>query len=363
MSPGIYLELPFVFVRHLHFQVNRLIVFVLVVHFSYNMLAFVLLASLLTFAGADCPNRQRIEESLREVHIPGAAIVAVNAHGIVYEHAFGYQSLLPSKPMDVDQSIFVLASISKTFIAVAVMQLVEQKLVDLDTDVNQYLNVSNRVFYNPTFPNQTLTLRQLLSHSSSIALAEHLQSGLYQPGDSAPAKESLAQMCFKYSTANTTNWLPRPPGNATLYSNEGTSLAALVVERMTEIPFHQYVKEKIFQPLNVSHMGVFLSNFTDTNDLVRHYAYAQDASFLQLWNAEFPQLNIEAMPVGLAMITSHSSRCFCRETPRAGCTFRFLATAVIPPDSSACLLVHSPPTSACSSIVDTLFFRLARSRR
>ncbi|CAF3645388.1 unnamed protein product [Rotaria sp. Silwood1] len=62
----------------------------------------------------------------------------VNATHTLYEEAFGYQSLTPKDPRDINKSIFALTSVSKTFIGVAVMQLVEQELIDLDTDVNQY---------------------------------------------------------------------------------------------------------------------------------------------------------------------------------------------------------------------------------
>lgn len=83
-----------------------------------------------------CPNRRTIEEALMKVYIPGAAIIVVNATDILYEQAYGFQSLSPSQPIDLNKSIFALASISKPFVAVAVMQLVERNLVDLDTEIN-----------------------------------------------------------------------------------------------------------------------------------------------------------------------------------------------------------------------------------
>ncbi|CAF4179414.1 unnamed protein product [Rotaria magnacalcarata] len=238
-----------------------------------------------------------IEESLRKVYIPGAVIVVVNATDILYEEAFGHHSLLPSRPMNVNRSIFSLASISKTFIAVAVMQLVERKLVDLDTDINQYLSEYNQNIFHPNYSNHSITLRKLLSHSSSVAVDEKLQNTVYQPGDSAFAKETLADMCFNVLSANTSNWLPRPPGNATLYSNEGTSLAALVVERITEMPYEHYVIENIFKPLNIdtSKTGIRLTDFPNRDELVKHYAYAIDESSLQQWNKEVPQLSLVQM--------------------------------------------------------------------
>ncbi|CAF1233995.1 unnamed protein product [Adineta ricciae] len=253
-------------------------------------------------SGSNCLTRQSIEESLKKVYIPGAAIIVVNSTDILYEEAFGYQSLLPKKPLDIERSIFPVASISKTVIAVAVMQLVEQKRVDLDTDVNEYLGLPSRAIYHRNFPNSSITLRRLLSHSSSIAVNGALQASFFQAGDSAIDNGTLAEFCLKYLNWNTTNWLPRPPGNATLYSNEGTTLAALVVERISNMRYDQYVKEKIFKPLNVTSdkVGVLLKDFTDKTHFVEHYAYAPNSSFLELWKAEFPQLNVELMPGNLS---------------------------------------------------------------
>ncbi|CAF3400024.1 unnamed protein product [Rotaria sp. Silwood2] len=295
--------------------------------FSLTLIvAFLVSAS----SNSNCPNRQAIEQSLKKVHIPGAAIVVVNATNILYEQGFGYHSLLPSKAMDVDQSVFAIASISKTFIAVAVMQLVEKKLVDLDTDVNQYLSEPYRKIFHPDFPINPITLRKLLSHSSSIAVGGQLQSTFFQLGDSAFEKETLADMCFKYLSPNASNWLPRSPGNVTLYSNEATSLAALVVERVTKMPYDQYVKENIFKPLNIDirRVGVRLADFQNIDALVKHYAYAVNQSFLQQWNQEMPQLNISQMkgnlstwlhfpffgfsgyPAGLLRMSAHSLSIF-----------------------------------------------------
>ncbi|CAF4893263.1 unnamed protein product [Rotaria sp. Silwood1] len=240
-----------------------------------------------------CPNQQWIEESLKKGHVPGAAIVVVNATHIIYQQAFGYQSLSPQQPMDVNKSIFPLASISKTFIAAAVMQLVEQELVDLDTDVNIYLSEPNKRIFHPHYPKHSITLRKLLSHSASIYISDLVQYTYFQPNDDA-FNESLADMCFKYVNPNTSNWLPKPPGTMTSYSNEGPTLAALVVERVSNMSYIDYVKDKIIKPLDIdiNKVGVRLSDFANIEDLVKHYIYATNMSYVSELNHLFPQLNI-----------------------------------------------------------------------
>ncbi|CAF3108094.1 unnamed protein product [Rotaria sp. Silwood2] len=244
--------------------------------------------------GLNCPNRQWIEESLNKSFIPGAAVVVVNATHVIYEEAFGYHSLIPSHFIDMDKSIFTLASISKTLIAVAVMQLVEQKRVDLDMDINQYLSESGYRIFHPQYPSHSITLRQLLSHSASIAVNENTQISLYKTGDTAFEQSTLTDTLFTLLNSNTSNWLPEAPGSVSFYSNEGSSLAALVVEKVTNISFDQYVKDRILKPLNidVSQVGVRLADFQNREELVKHYAYAPNTSNLNDWLEIMPQLNI-----------------------------------------------------------------------
>ncbi|CAF0823039.1 unnamed protein product [Adineta steineri] len=241
-----------------------------------------------------CPSRQWIEESLNNSYVPGAAIIVVNATHTLYEEAFGYHSLLPPKWIDIDRSIFTLASISKTFIATAVMQLVEQEVVDLDTDINQYLLEPDHRIFHPNYSTYSITLRKLLSHSSSIAVDENIQLGLYRLGDASFEQATLAEILFRNVNPYTSSWLPKPPGSVSFYSNYGSSLAALVVERMTNISFDQYVKEKIMKPLqiDITQVGVRLADFKNREDIVKHYAYALNASHLNAWTEGMPQLNV-----------------------------------------------------------------------
>ncbi|CAF0762197.1 unnamed protein product [Adineta steineri] len=254
----------------------------------------ILLFTIVGTGSRTCPNKKSIEEALIQAHIPGAAIIVVNTTHSLYEQAFGYQSLSPQIPMDLDNSIFALASISKPFVATAVMQLVEKELVDLDTDINVYLSEPNRKIFHPGYPLHSITLRKLLSHSASIAPTDRSSPDFYQPGDQEFLQMSLADKLFAYLQPNASNWLPKPPGSVTDYSNEGAALAALVVERVAQIPFDQYVKENILKPLgiNLHKAGYYLSDFEDKEVLVKHYLYANNQSVLKYAQSVAPLLNI-----------------------------------------------------------------------
>ena len=247
---------------------------------------------IVSVAGEQCPNQATREQLLTDAHIPGAVIVVVNRTHIVHEQAFGYESLSPWKSMDADRSIFALASVSKTFIAVAVMQLVELNLLDLNVDVNEYLASAQQRVYHPLYPRHPITLRQLLSHSASIKRNDQMEGAFVQLEDAALTSTSLADTCYTYLNPNSSNWLPHEPGTVTLYSNIGSSLAALVVERVTRMPYYQYVKEKILKPLDIdtTRAAFRLSDFATREDLVRHYTF--NASRLGWLNSVFPQLNL-----------------------------------------------------------------------
>ena len=265
------------------------------------LLILTLVFNIVASNSPNCPNQQSINDSLKKVYIPGAVIIVINGTHILYEQAFGNQSLSPVRPMNVDKSIFPLASISKTFIAAAVMQLVEKDLVDLDTDINQYLSEPNKRIFHPDYPTHSITLRKLLSHSASIAVSSQEQNNYYKLDDTA-FEESLTDFCYKYVNPNTSYWLPKSPGSVTFYSNEGASLAALVVERVSNIPYIQYVKERILKPLgiDINKVGVQLADFSNTDDFVKHYTYALNASYLEGWNQAMPQLNITQIPVNVS---------------------------------------------------------------
>ena len=254
----------------------------------------VVLWSVVDRSSGDCPTREWIEKSLNNSRVPGAAIVVVNGTQTLYEQTFGYHSFCPARFVDAEKSIFSLASISKTLVAVAVMKLVEEERLDLDANVNQYLSELDYRVFHPNYTSHSITLRRLLSHSASIAVPEAVQLGLYRLDDVAFEQMTLAQTLFTHVNGNTSNWLPRPPGSVSFYSNDGLSLAGLVVERVAKMPFDQYVKANILQPLQIdtSRVGIRLADFADREELVKHYAYAYNSSQLAIWRQGMPQLNV-----------------------------------------------------------------------
>ena len=176
-------------------------------------------------------------EQMDEYHIAGAAVSVVKDGQLFFAKGYGYADLENGIPVDPEQTIFRIGSVGKTFTWTAVMQLVEQGKLDLDADVNTYLD-----FRIPdTYP-QPITLRHLLTHTSGLE-DRWYGSVVSDPKDVVPAREFLVS----HMTARV-----RPPGYAG-YSNYNAVLAGYIVARVSGQPYDDYIQENILDPLGMLH--------------------------------------------------------------------------------------------------------------
>ncbi|HEU4415706.1 MAG TPA: serine hydrolase domain-containing protein [Candidatus Angelobacter sp.] len=175
---------------------------------------------------------------LERENIAGAVVLVVKDGSILFAKGYGFSDVEKRTPVTVDATLFRPGSISKLFTWTAVMQLVEQGKLDLDRDVNDYLD-----FKIPAKFGKPITLRNLMTHSAGF---EEQIKDLITPEGSpmATLRQHLAQ------------FVPErifPPGTTPAYSNYGASLAGYIVERVSQRPFNDYVSENIFKPLGMSH--------------------------------------------------------------------------------------------------------------
>jgi CubicO group peptidase (beta-lactamase class C family) len=164
----------------------------------------------------------------------GATVLVRKDGKELLKKGYGFSDISKKKPVDPDSTIFRLASISKLFTWVSVMQLVEQGKLDLDTDVNQYLDFQ----IAPAF-GKPITLRNLMTHTAGFE-EEIRDILLTDPKKATPLREFLI--------ANQ----PRRmflPGEVPAYSNFGVGLGGYIVERASGQAFEDYVAAHIFQPL------------------------------------------------------------------------------------------------------------------
>ena len=169
--------------------------------------------------------------------IPGAVVVVVNNGQIVTQRGFGYANVAKRTPVDPRTTLFRPGSISKLFTWTAVMQLVEQGRLNLDANVNQYLD-----FRIPPYQGKPITLRNIMTHTAGFE--EQVKDIIVTD----PAKALPYETLLK-------RWTPHrvyAPGSTPAYSNYATSLAGYMVQRVSGEPFDQYVARHIFAPLGMS---------------------------------------------------------------------------------------------------------------
>jgi CubicO group peptidase (beta-lactamase class C family) len=174
--------------------------------------------------------------SLARGDIAGAVVVIVKDGQVLTQRGFGYADIAARKRVDPAKTLFRVGSTSKLFTWTAVMQLVEQGKIDLDVDVNRYLD-----FRVPPYRDKPITMRNIMTHRSGFE--EAMKGGITFSGKVDPLGEVVKRM------------LPKrvfPPGTTPAYSNYATALAGYIVERVSGMSFDTYIEREIFQPLDMT---------------------------------------------------------------------------------------------------------------
>lgn len=227
---------------------------------------------------------QELTKNLKQIYtqdqIVGFSVAIVNQDGILYEKGFGYSDFKAQKEYTAS-NIQNIASISKTFIGIALLKAQELGKLNLDDPINKYLPFE---IENPYFPSSTITIRHLVTHTSSIkdparyekngyvlkdvnTTVAKAHSNFRNPNEMIELEVFLQKILnkegewFKKST-----FLKRKPGGQFEYSNIAAGLAALVLEKATKTSFSNFTKTYILKPLNMSNSGWF---FKDV-DLTKH---------------------------------------------------------------------------------------------
>ena len=205
---------------------------------------------------------------LSDVNHPLAACsVGIIKNGkIIFYDTVGYKQI---NNEDSSQNIkanyktkFRIASISKLFTTIAIFQLVEKGLVDLDTDISDYLGFEIR---NPNFPNIPITIKMLLSHTSSIREKGGNDTSIYRIPYPHPISEFFTEGA-EYEFKDRWSDISQSPNEYFSYCNMGFCLIGTIIERITGIRFDHYMKQNILKPLgfdagfNVVEMSVDAKN-------------------------------------------------------------------------------------------------------
>ncbi len=255
--------------------------------------------------------------SMENNHVPGAVVVVVKDGEVFFAKGYGYADLEEKIPVDPATTLFRPGSVSKLFTWTAIMQLVEAGKLDLDEDVNTYLD-----FVIPdTFP-EPITLRNILSHTAGF---EDQGDGLFKID--ASKVSSLETYVKENQPARVF-----PPRKYGAYSNYGSALSGYIIERVSGMPFEDYIAEKILKPLEMNH-----STFEQplppslSNDMAEAYNYV---------NAEYVKGSFEFVvgtPAGALSASGLDIANFMIAHLQNG---KFGATQILSPETAQ--QMHSP---------------------
>ena len=285
----------------------------LTIIFSYKtkkrlpLLILILLPFYALLAQNPNPNTSLDDAILSEMnieHFPGASTIIVKDGKIVWIESYGYADVANSIPVE-DTTVFLLASLSKVFTGTAAMQLYQSGDIDLDEDINNYLPISIDI---PNFTNDSITLRQLMTHSASIDDNEIPMDTYYDYPDPSISLADCIQRYFSISGSDynaSANFSNNASGTNYNYSNMGTALNGYVTEAASGMPFDQFCDFNIFDPLCMNKTAWYFSDF-EPSHVAKPYSYqgGNYVAYPHYGFADYPdgQLRSTAMDLSNFMI-------------------------------------------------------------
>jgi len=213
---------------------------------------------------------QDIQEIMQKYSAVGAAVAVVRDGELIYRNSFGYKDLDNKVPL-TENDIFRIASISKSFSATSIMQLVEAGKLSLNDDFSNLVGFKIR---NPNFPDVVITLKMLLSHTSSLNDSQ----GYFNLDAVNPEKNTDWAKCYN-------NYRP---GTKYEYCNLNFNLIGAVIEKKSGQRFDQYVKKHILDPLQLN--AGYCVDSLDSARFVKLYEYkSSDKSYTEAKAAYAPR--------------------------------------------------------------------------
>ncbi|NHX36931.1 MULTISPECIES: serine hydrolase [Halolamina] len=200
---------------------------------------------------------------VRDETLPGLSVAVTDADGTVYAEGFGSRDLAGNRPA-TPETLYGIASCTKSFAGVAVLQLVESGICDLDDPISAYLPVE--------FDEPEPTIHHLLTHSSglpSLGVSETLLARRLRLPDPGIAMGDVDDFYAHVNAAGAER--VDPPGERFAYCNTGYALLGEAVESMTGKPFDEYVTEHVFEPLGMDRSTFDDHEFSMADDHMTQY--------------------------------------------------------------------------------------------
>ena len=207
-----------------------------------------------------------LNDQMQPNGVPGYAMCVVKDGGEVYSKGFGVAELGADRPV-TPQSVFAIASTTKSFTGVALMQLVEQGKVDLDKPVTAYLPYFEMA--DPRY--KDITVRMLASHTSGLT-DEAVTATLPESVEPTAVDEALDW----YVRSLSDDTLTAAPGETWQYATVNFSILGDLIGKVSGVPYDQYVVQNILEPLKMTH-STFDAAAIPPDTLVGEYTTGEDA--------------------------------------------------------------------------------------
>jgi CubicO group peptidase (beta-lactamase class C family) len=194
-------------------------------------------------------------------------VLIIKEHKIIFQKSMGFTDWSAQKPLNKN-TIFEIASISKQFTAMAIMQLKAQGLIHENDDIGKY--IPELSFY------KGLKISHLLSHTNGLPDYIHLIDSMYRKKDWPENREIATNTDVVSMLAEQKLPLSFEPGAAWEYGDTGFVLLAFIVEKLSRKSYHDYLAENIFKPLKMSRSLVYTRRYKPVK--IKNYAYGHTYS-------------------------------------------------------------------------------------
>lgn len=217
-------------------------------------------------------------KKMKKAQIAGLQVAYIKDGELGWVGSYGTKNDSTKEKIN-DSTLFMIASCAKPVTALGLMRLHDTNVINIDDDINKYLPVK---IVNPNFPERVITIKMILTHTSSFSDNGELLNSLYtyqSGGDSPIALEQFIKDYFlpdgKYYNSKK-NFSPNAPGTNKSYCNAGYALAGYLIECITRRAFKDYMTEELFKPLHMNDSYWFLSEIGHDNISLPH-VYVGDA--------------------------------------------------------------------------------------
>jgi CubicO group peptidase (beta-lactamase class C family) len=183
-----------------------------------------------------------IEKKLKNYKVTGCSIALIDGNETVWSQGFGYADK-ENAIAATTETPYLIGSTTKVFTGTAIMQLVEQGKVNIDKPIQEYIP---ELKYKTRFPDAPpITVQSLMTHHSGLPCDNFKEFYNENPNDNSNTFRSVVDYLNEHYSSY-------PPNYIWSYSNLGTALLGIIIERASGMNYCEYIKENIFNPLKMT---------------------------------------------------------------------------------------------------------------